>query len=206
MGTKRQAQKSVEAVAKKCGMHYVSNRWLGGMLTNFRTVRSRLQRLEQLEAMAEDGTLEKESKKRKLKNIVFTGKQPKSRIPDFLQASDAALVVLRRKEIFKTVIPTKMLESMAMAKPIILGVEGEAKRIIEEAGAGVPVTPENPSELATAIRKLKEDPALCVSLGEKGREYVKRLYDRDKLAADYSSILEQVQGRKRGQPVTKIKS
>jgi small subunit ribosomal protein S2 len=64
VGTKRQAQKIVEAAAKKCGMHYVSQRWLGGMLTNFRTIRSRLQRLEQLEAMEQDGTLESESKKR----------------------------------------------------------------------------------------------------------------------------------------------
>lgn len=63
VGTKRQAQKTVENVAAKCGMHYVSQRWLGGTLTNFRTIRSRLQRLQQLEAMQEDGTLEKESKK-----------------------------------------------------------------------------------------------------------------------------------------------
>ncbi len=63
VGTKRQAQKAVEATANKCGMHYVSQRWLGGMLTNFRTIRSRLQRLEQLEAMEQDGTLESESKK-----------------------------------------------------------------------------------------------------------------------------------------------
>jgi len=63
VGTKRQAQKAVESAAEKCGMHYVSQRWLGGILTNFRTVRSRLQRLEQLEAMQENGTLEKESKK-----------------------------------------------------------------------------------------------------------------------------------------------
>ena len=63
VGTKRQAQKAVEAGANRCGMHHVSERWLGGMLTNFRTVRSRLQRLEQLEAMEQDGTLEAESKK-----------------------------------------------------------------------------------------------------------------------------------------------
>lgn len=63
VGTKRQAQQAVKKVAERCGMHYVSDRWLGGMLTNFRTVRSRLQRLEQLEAMQEDGSLEKESKK-----------------------------------------------------------------------------------------------------------------------------------------------
>ncbi|MHC4498900.1 MAG: 30S ribosomal protein S2, partial [Planctomycetota bacterium] len=63
VGTKRQAQKAVQAVAKKCGMHFVSERWLGGTLTNFRTIRSRLQRLEQLEAMQADGTLDGESKK-----------------------------------------------------------------------------------------------------------------------------------------------
>ena len=63
VGTKRQAQKAVEAASTKCGMHYVSHRWLGGMLTNFRTIRLRLQRLEELEAMVENGTLDKESKK-----------------------------------------------------------------------------------------------------------------------------------------------
>lgn len=63
VGTKRQAQKPVEAVAERCGMHYVSQRWLGGMLTNFRTVRSRLQRLQELENMQKDGTLQAESKK-----------------------------------------------------------------------------------------------------------------------------------------------
>lgn len=63
VGTKRQAQKAVETAAQKCGMHFVSTRWLGGTLTNFRTIRSRLQRLEQLEAMDQSGTLESESKK-----------------------------------------------------------------------------------------------------------------------------------------------
>lgn len=63
VGTKRQAKKAVEEAAEKCGMHYVSERWLGGTLTNFRTIRSRLQRLEELETMAENGTLESESKK-----------------------------------------------------------------------------------------------------------------------------------------------
>jgi small subunit ribosomal protein S2 len=63
VGTKRQAQKVVESVAVRCGMPYVSERWLGGTLTNFRTIRSQLQRLQQLEAMQEEGTLEAESKK-----------------------------------------------------------------------------------------------------------------------------------------------
>ena len=63
VGTKRQAQKAVEKAAEECGMHYVCERWLGGMLTNFRTVRSRLQRLDELEALEVDGTITADSKK-----------------------------------------------------------------------------------------------------------------------------------------------
>ncbi len=63
VGTKRQAQKAVANAAEKCGMHYVCERWLGGMLTNFRTIRSRLQRLEELEKLAASGKMEAESKK-----------------------------------------------------------------------------------------------------------------------------------------------
>jgi len=63
VGTKRQAQRPVETSSQQCGMHYVSQRWLGGMLTNFRTVRSRLQRLEQLESLEAAGKLAQESKK-----------------------------------------------------------------------------------------------------------------------------------------------
>lgn len=63
VGTKRQAQKGVREIAASSGMHYVSERWLGGMLTNFRTVRSRLQRLEELEKMESSGKLAAESKK-----------------------------------------------------------------------------------------------------------------------------------------------
>jgi small subunit ribosomal protein S2 len=63
VGTKRQAQKAVEDASGKCRMHYIAERWLGGMLTNFRTIRSRLQRLEELEGMEASGKLEAESKK-----------------------------------------------------------------------------------------------------------------------------------------------
>ncbi len=63
VGTKRQAKKPVTEAAGKCGMHYVCERWLGGMLTNFRTIRSRLQRLEELELMESSGQLAAESKK-----------------------------------------------------------------------------------------------------------------------------------------------
>jgi small subunit ribosomal protein S2 len=55
VGTKKQAQESVEEEAKRCGMHFVSQRWLGGMLTNFTTIKTRVKRLKELEKMQEDG-------------------------------------------------------------------------------------------------------------------------------------------------------
>ena len=114
VGTKRQAQKAVESCAEKCGMHYVSQRWLGGTLTNFRTIRSRLQRLEQLEAMAEDGTLDSESKKqasrlkremRKIKSNL-QGVRNMSRLPGAVVVVDAKKEYLALREAKKLDIAT----------------------------------------------------------------------------------------------------
>lgn len=58
VGTKKQAQDAIKEAAEKCGMYYVNQRWLGGMLTNFRTIQSRIQRLRTIERMAEDGTFD----------------------------------------------------------------------------------------------------------------------------------------------------
>jgi len=114
VGTKRQAQKAVEAAAKKCGMHYVSQRWLGGTLTNFRTIRSRLQRLEQLEAMQADGTMESESKKqasrlkRELRKIKsnLEGIRKMARLPGAVVAVDAGKECLALREARKLGIAT----------------------------------------------------------------------------------------------------
>ncbi len=63
VGTKKQAQESIEAEAKRCGMFYVNNRWLGGMLTNFRTIRSRVDRLNEIDKMEQVGQFEALPKK-----------------------------------------------------------------------------------------------------------------------------------------------
>lgn len=114
VGTKRQAQKAVESNAEKCGMHFVSQRWLGGMLTNFRTIRSRLQRLEQLEAMVEDGTLDSESKKqasrlkREMRKIKanLQGVRKMSRLPGAVVVVDAKKEYLALREAKKLDIAT----------------------------------------------------------------------------------------------------
>ena len=58
VGTKKQAQDSIKTEAQRCGMYYVNERWLGGMLTNFKTIQTRIKRLKEIEAMAEDGTFD----------------------------------------------------------------------------------------------------------------------------------------------------
>ena len=58
VGTKKQAQEAIESEAKRCGMYYVNQRWLGGMLTNYKTIRKRIDRLHELEKMEEDGTFD----------------------------------------------------------------------------------------------------------------------------------------------------
>lgn len=114
VGTKRQAQKAVETAAEKCGMHSVSQRWLGGTLTNFRTIRSRLQRLEELESMQTKGTLDSESKKqasrlkRELKKIKsnLDGIRKMTRLPGVIVAVDVKKEYLALREAKKLGIPT----------------------------------------------------------------------------------------------------
>ena len=67
VGTKKQAQESVESEAKRCGQHFVSNRWLGGMLTNFKTIKTRINKLENIEKMEETGDINLLPKKEVIK-------------------------------------------------------------------------------------------------------------------------------------------
>lgn len=100
VGTKRQAQKAVENAAAKCGMHFVSGRWLGGTLTNFRTIRSRLQRLTELETLEQSGSMEKESKKHasRLKRELKKIKANLDSIRNMTRLPGAVIVVDSKKE------------------------------------------------------------------------------------------------------------
>jgi len=114
VGTKRQAQDSVESAARKCKMHYVSERWPGGMLTNFKTIRRRLERLEELEEMQQNGMLDKESKKqasrlnremRKIR-INLNGVRDLSGLPGALVIVDVGKEYIAVNEAKKLGIPT----------------------------------------------------------------------------------------------------
>ena len=100
VGTKKQAQESIESEAKRCGMHYVNQRWLGGTLTNFKTIKKRIERLHELDRMEEDGTFEVLPKKEVIKL-----RHERERLEKFLggiknmnRIPDALFVVDPRKE------------------------------------------------------------------------------------------------------------
>jgi glycosyltransferase involved in cell wall biosynthesis len=124
-----------------------------------------------------------------LSNIQLLDQQPREQIPAFLSASDLCLVMLKKTELFKTVIPTKMLECMSCARPIVLAVDGQARQILEEANAGIFIEPENPQALARAILQLKSDPEWRKSLGAHGRDYILKRFSRKKSADAYLGVL-----------------
>jgi glycosyltransferase involved in cell wall biosynthesis len=127
-----------------------------------------------------------------LTNVRFFDQQPRERIPAFISASDACLVLLKKTDVFKTVIPTKMLEFMSCARPVILGVDGQARQIIEEAGAGLVIEPENSQALVDAIQSLQAKPAMGSALGQKGRGYIVEKFSRVGTADKYIDVLQRI--------------
>ena len=138
---------------------------------------------ERIKALAQD---------QGLGNVCFLDQQPREKIPAIISASDVCLVLLKKTDVFKTVIPTKMLEFMACSRPVIVGVNGQARQIVEQAGGGIVIEPENAVELAQAINHLAANPAHGATLGQKGREHILRHFSRRQTAEKYIEILETV--------------
>lgn len=128
---------------------------------------------------------------RALGNVTLLDGRPRAEALDVLAAADASLVLLRDTPTFRTVIPSKIFEAMALARPIVLGVRGEAHRIVIEDGAcGVAFPPEDVAGLVEALRTLAGDAALCRELGARGRERVAVEFDRGALAERMATRLE----------------
>ncbi len=127
-----------------------------------------------------------------LDNVVFTGRQDKGIMPAFLSVTDACLVHLKKTDLFTSVIPSKIFEAGGMARPIIMGVEGNAAEIVAEAAMGVFMEPEQESALVEALTTLSEDPELARKLGQSGHDYIVKHFDRSTLSEHYLAILQQV--------------
>ncbi len=129
-----------------------------------------------------------------LNNVMMLDQQPKHRMPEFWAISDVSLVLLKKSELFKTVIPSKIFESLAMAKPIVLGVEGESAELLKTAQAGLCVEPENVEQLVARVMELSHDMELRQQLGRNGRRFVMEQFDRMVLARKLFSVIEMVCG------------
>ena len=131
--------------------------------------------------------LQRRAEQAALTNVHFHPQVPITEIPAILAASDALLVPLSAHPVFADFVPSKMIDFMATGKPVVLSARGEAARLLEGAGGGIAVTPEDPQALAAALGRLMNDPAGARAFAERGREFA-----RGRLRVVQAERLEQV--------------
>lgn len=141
---------------------------------------------------AEKNHLESRIADEKIQNVSLYGLQPKKSIPAIIGQLDVMLVLLKRDPVFKTVIPSKLFEGMIMEKPLIVGVEGETKFIVEKAGAGITITPESRDEFKQAVLDLYNSRDLRARLASNGYSNARKYFMRDRLADKYISIMQRL--------------
>ncbi|HWQ41208.1 MAG TPA: glycosyltransferase family 4 protein [Desulfosporosinus sp.] len=141
-----------------------------------------------------DGTekpkLEEMAKELELTNVQFLGFQPVTDMPRYLSLAAGSIIPLKKLKLFEGARPSKMFPAMGCAVPVIYSGEGEAVDLIKEAGAGLTVEPENPKEMAQAIRSLYELSDKGKSMGENGRRYVEEHYSWDSIVTNWLQELK----------------
>jgi glycosyltransferase involved in cell wall biosynthesis len=123
---------------------------------------------------------------------------PQVRLEDscfYMNAADAVLVPLAADPVFDMFVPSKLFDAMSCARPVILSVDGEARDILAEAGAGVFAEPGDSRALADAVLALRDDPAGRSEMGRRGREFVLRHYRRTEQAVRFAEILSEAAAR-----------
>ena len=126
-----------------------------------------------------------------LRQVNFQGNLPKVKIPSLIKICDAYIVPLKKLDLFKGAIPSKLFEPLALGKPILLGVDGEARELfIDEGKAGLYFEPENGAALANQIKLLFADPNLATVLGKSGQKYVYENFNRERIHEKFLQNLE----------------
>lgn len=119
----------------------------------------------------------------KLNNLEFYDAVPKTKMQEIIMDMNATIVPLKKLDLFKGAIPSKIFENLALKKPILLGLEGEAKELfIDEGNCGLAFEPENKEDLVKQILTLYNNPELSKHLGENGLKYASENFNRDKIA------------------------
>lgn len=141
---------------------------------------------------AEREALEARVQREDLTHVVFTGRINKNEVPTLLRSVDVCFIHLRKSELFKTVLPSKLFEAFAIGRAVVLGVDGSAREVLEAAAAGIFIEPGNVDELLAAVETLKSDAELRQRFEANGLKHVREFYNRDKLANDYIDVLAKV--------------
>lgn len=119
-------------------------------------------------------------------NVFFFDAVGKTEMPGIISACSVSVVPLKKLDLFRGAIPSKIFENLAMKKPVLLGVEGEAKELfIKQGNTGLAFVPEDYFDLAEKTIQLYNDPTLVHQLGENGYNYVKEHFTRDKIATEF---------------------
>jgi len=144
--------------------------------------------------LAGDGPLKRDlierARQMALQNVTFLDPYPKMEMPEVIAGIDAAVVPLRRLELFRGAIPSKIFESLAMKKPILLGVEGEAWDLfIRDGRCGVAFTPENPEELAGAVQLLFRNKEIYRAFAENAYFYVSEHFNRETIFIEFQQFI-----------------
>lgn len=138
----------------------------------------------------EKGKLMEMANQEALSNVIFRDPVDKKTMPHIVASCDAAIIPLKKLDLFKGAIPSKVFENLAMKKPILLGVEGEARELfIEQGRAGLAFEPENAEDLARVILQLADDKDLREQTGANALQYVKGMFNREKIAGDFYELL-----------------
>ncbi len=137
---------------------------------------------------AEKEKIRQKIKDESIKNVVLLDSVPKDKVAEYVALQDAALINLRRDPLFTTVIPSKIFETAAMGVPILLGVDGEARSIVEQYGAGLFYEPENKADFLEKLDTLFGSPQIYDDC-RKGGQRLAIDFDRKKLAQKMLDIL-----------------
>jgi glycosyltransferase involved in cell wall biosynthesis len=130
------------------------------------------------------------AKEMQLSHVYFFDAVSKLQMPQIVQASDVSIIPLRKLDLFLGAIPSKIFENLAMEKPVILAVDGEARELFVNQGqCALYSEPENADELASNVLLLANNMDLRLQLGKRGRKYVEEFFNRNTIAQKFSQIL-----------------
>lgn len=138
---------------------------------------------------AERESIQNKITEENINNVILLDAVPKNEVPDYIALQDAALINLRKSDLFKTVIPSKIFETAAMRIPILIGVDGEAREMIEEFGAGLYYEPENMEDFKQKLENLFSSDAVYQACQD-GGERLAAAYDRKRLASEMLYIIK----------------